>query len=424
MNEEKERDFHTFDDQAVEMPAKFPVTVPFSSSVPQLCAELLAFVHQYHQFAKYLTDMAPRIRSAVKRVERKKKGREIVIVHFLFVMKDAADEIQSMAARYSQSQNKTEENELAETEVKSNQKKKVIKNPRQTEGVSLGISELAQLAVNAYYFEKACTCLEEKIAAIADEEIPWGVGHRHDPSSSPSHLSKPLSYDEPAPKMHEARQCFTNVASACGHALLVLLTSEIESYLEKHMKHLSYHPERSTSINEKPQSYVNELIGYVKGIILAKFNYLPYFFQKSAYFLICTRINQYLLNTLISEEHNEANKKLILLNACVYVGVYNLNLDVKAFEEFSRETGITDLDNTFKQLRVLLDLLLSGNKLLDYLDEDVRQKKYSYVLASDLKKILQRFQTKLSLFAGKLPAHIPNLDKKIIKTVLKALENV
>ncbi|ETO26356.1 exocyst complex component [Reticulomyxa filosa] len=390
----------------LEMPSKFPITVPFSNAVPKFCIELSGFIERYGEFAKYLTEMTSFIRNAVQRV----------LFVGVVVIKEISAEMQAMSSQQQRSEMRPNSGELSPTADASGSRKdkdKTGKNSGQTRS-SLGISELAQLAVNAHYLEKACNYFEERIV-IAGE----GISIRNNKTSvlSPSTRHR-LFYEEPAPKMHEARQSLIHVASACGHALLVSLTAEIEAHLEKNMKNISYHPERSTSINEKPQSYVNELIGFVKGIIVAKLTYLPYSYQKSAYFLACTRINQYLLSSLISEEYSNINKKINI------IGVYNLHLDVKAFEDFSRETGVTDLDSAFKQLRVLLDLLLSGNGLLEYLDEEIRQKKYSYVLASDLKKILERFQTKLSLFSGKLPDYVSNLDKKVIKAVLKALEHV
>ncbi len=134
-------------------------------------------------------------------------------------------------------------------------------------------------------------------------------------------------------------------------------------------------------------------------------------YQETAYFITCARIKGFIMQSIMGE----AVKKINI------IAIHNLHLDISELERFANLSKVEGLAQQFKPLRDLLDLLLSGNNILEYLDFDLRSSKYSYVNEENLKTILEKYKP-LGLMT-KCPSNIQKLGKKAVASVLKALRD-
>merc|ERR1712157_21152 len=192
------------------------------------------------------------------------------------------------------------------------------------------------------------------------------------------------------------------------------LQAEVDHILNKYMPKINW---MSDKINNNIHEWVYKLIEFLDNILKNKIKYLPEQYRDSAYFITMARIKQFIITLFISTENNGAGIKKWNI-----ISMYNFNLDIIRLETYSRQTLIPDLYQIFKSLRQLLDLLLSGKDIIQYLNEEIKMEKYTITETQHVRIMLEKYKT--LGFLNKLPKHIKNLDKKTVQTMLKNLKDM
>jgi len=102
------------------------------------------------------------------------------------------------------------------------------------------------------------------------------------------------------------------------------------------------------------------------------------------------------------------------------LSIFNLNLDLRGFEDFVKKSKIPNLMENFSELRQLINLLLSGN-IEEILDKPTREAKYFYLSNEKLIQFLDKFKEPDS--KAVVPDSLPKLKRKAIDIVIKRLKN-
>ena len=95
-----------------------------------------------------------------------------------------------------------------------------------------------------------------------------------------------------------------------------------------------------------------------------KIKYLPQQYRDTAYFITMARIKQFVTTVLVATESDQ-----IQIKKWNIISIYNFNLDIIRLETYSRQTLVPGLCEMFVGLKQLLDLLLSGKRITEYLNE-------------------------------------------------------
>ena len=128
------------------------------------------------------------------------------------------------------------------------------------------------------------------------------------------------------------------------------------------------------------------------------------------------RINQFISSLFTSSGDDKGIKKWNIIS------MYNFNLDIIRLETYCRQTMIPDLHKIFEPLNMLLNLLLSGKQITEYLNDELRMEKYGKVQTLHVRIMLEKYKT--LGFLNKLPKHIKNLDKKTVQSMLRSLRDL
>ncbi len=99
-------------------------------------------------------------------------------------------------------------------------------------------------------------------------------------------------------------------------------------------------------------------------------------------------------------------------------GIHNLNLDLMELEAFAARSGVKGLEESFSELRQLLNLFLSGD-VTAILDEHTRALRYNHLSTQKLLKFMDRYKD-IGLFTS-LPPNIRKLKKSVVEMVAKRL---
>ena len=163
--------------------------------------------------------------------------------------------------------------------------------------------------------------------------------------------------------------------------------------------------------------WVYKLISFLDDELKDKIKYLPQQFRETAYFITMARIKQFVSTVLVATESDQHQIKKWNI-----ISIYNFNLDIIRLETYSRQTLVPGLCEMFVGLKQLLDLLLSGKNITEYLDEDIKMEKYPMVETRTVRCLLEKY--KPLGFLNKLPKHIPNLDKKTVQNMVRSLREM
>jgi hypothetical protein len=138
------------------------------------------------------------------------------------------------------------------------------------------------------------------------------------------------------------------------------------------------------------------------------FEFLPTHIKQGIHITSCRHIVNVLMSELASI------KKFNILS------IFNLNLDLRGFEDFVKKSKIPNLMENFSELRQLINLLLSGN-IEEILDKPTREAKYFYLSNEKLIQFLDKFKEPDS--KAVVPDSLPKLKRKAIDIVIKRLKN-
>ena len=288
-----------------------------------------------------------------------------------------------------------------------------------TERRRVGIAELAQLAVNTAYLERACGFFEKEL---------------YEENANQEFLDE---QEIVIPKLHEAREELGNLQQTCVGSMVEHLGSKIDSLMRGYMSNISWTPDRA---NAGPQQWARDIIAFLNVNVRDKLKYLGSEHRDSAFFIAATSINRYLVKILTSDgsnddemmfpedynDGNDNNSDFTYVKKYNILSIYNLSVDMQYLEMEAKKTHIDRLTESYKQIRQICSLLLSGKQMTKYLDEDFRMMNYGYVSAANLRSLLEKYNT-LGIFTKKNLSKDMNkiaVDKGTIKNMLKSLKDM
>lgn len=150
--------------------------------------------------------------------------------------------------------------------------------------------------------------------------------------------------------------------------------------------------------------------------------YLPKMAREGIHFASCSHINTVMMDTLLDGK---------VARGVNTNGLYNLNVDVAALENFADSCGIMQLRECFAEIRQTLGAMLHRDINTIMLDASLREGVYPKIHTAKLVSILERYKP-LGVFsqikgqqkteAGTV-VDLPYLDKKKVTEYVKALKH-
>jgi hypothetical protein len=100
--------------------------------------------------------------------------------------------------------------------------------------------------------------------------------------------------------------------------------------------------------------------------------------------------------------------------------IYNLNIDLKALEEFAKRQSTPGLNSCFSELRQFIDLILGGD-VERILDKPTRDAKFPHLSNEKLVVLLDKFKD-LGMMQ-QVPADVPKLKRSNFNPIIKRLKH-
>jgi exocyst complex component 6 len=252
------------------------------------------------------------------------------------------------------------------------------------ESPSLNISQAVQIAINSSYLSKACDFFEKYASSFVSSRSI-------------------LELDEESLKL-KVRRVFNRTMERSQNMIFELINSKIDGFLLGLGGNTEWMPSK---LNKNPSGIINDLITYLETSFVM-FTYLPLHIRQGIQFTTCRHIAETLMGSLL-----ETKKYNIIY-------IYNLNLDVKCFEEYAKRQSTTGLISCFSEIRQFIDLLLSGN-VEQILDKPTREAKFPHLANDKLYHLLDKFKD-LGLMQ-QIPAEVPKLKRSNFNAILKRLKD-
>eukprot|EP00475_Leptophrys_vorax_P044863 TRINITY_DN9135_c0_g4_i1.p1 TRINITY_DN9135_c0_g4~~TRINITY_DN9135_c0_g4_i1.p1 ORF type:complete len:458 (-),score=129.85 TRINITY_DN9135_c0_g4_i1:316-1689(-) len=249
---------------------------------------------------------------------------------------------------------------------------------------SLNISQAVQIAINSNYLVIACSYFEKYASSFMSAKSM-------------------MELDEDNLKL-KVRRVFTRTMDRSQNLIFELMNSKIEGFLVSLAGNIDWTPSK---ILRNPSGFVQDLIAYLDttSIVL---EFLPLHIKQGIQFTSFRHINLILMNGLL-----ETKKYNILY-------IVNLNVDLKALEEFARRQPTAGLVSCFSELRQFIDLMLSGN-VEQILDKPTRDAKFPHLSNEKLVVLLDRFKD-LGMMQS-VPSDIPKLKRSNFNPIIKRLKH-
>ena len=340
--------------------AAFPLSVPFSASLPALCQALIALIDDYYGFSLGVDDSHTPLLRAVDGA--------------LLQQVNAA-----MAALI--------------------------------DGKQVQVGQAVQLAINAAAMVDVCAFLEHRLSTYASASHASArpvelhdIGSPSVSQSSGSSLTLPALA---APRLHlSARSVFQQTRIRCEDVLFELIDSRIDEFLQSGLQSPELLP---AAIALEPSDYVTELTSYLDSTF-ASLQHISASVREAVYFTstrrIASSLSQYLLTGC---------RRLNLIAA------HNLSSDLHLLENFARRQPASGLAECYSECRQLLDVLLSG-QLEELADEQRRSRLYPHLSLAKIVRVLDKVKELPATGAGKLPDSLSRVRRRHIDAVIKKLQ--
>ena len=347
--------------------ASFPVTVPFSSSLPAVCAGLTALIDDYFVFSQYVDDSHTLLLRAV---------------------------------------------DTALMEHVNGPMLSLIDNS------AIHVLQAVQLAIHAAAMNEVCSYIEYYLGTYINYLSTYHT------ASAASASARPVDVHDIGStgggdgasgsvdlrlvlggSLHLAsRTLFAQTRIRCEDVLFELIDRRIDDFLSA-----LHSPDLTPSdIALEPSDYVTDLTSYLDSTFAA-LTYIAGSVRDTLYFTsarhIASCLSSYLLTTL---------KRFNTL------GVYNFNQDLQILENWARRCPVSGLVECFSECRQLMDAVLRVD--LDELpDAAKRERELPHLSAAKLVRLLDKFKD-LPSSAAKAPEQLSKVKRRQVDVVLKKLQ--
>ncbi|KAF9110162.1 hypothetical protein BGX27_006704 [Mortierella sp. AM989] len=217
---------------------------------------------------------------------------------------------------------------------------------------SRNLSQISQIIINLEYFQSACGDFEQLLTELRS-------------TSDDSKISL------------QATGLFRETRKSAEKRISELVNSKIDDILE-----LAEYDWLPSGIEDLHSTYIQELVSFLSVVMSATLQNLPDSIRTFVYYDALEHLAAQLHGIFTDPSVKHINQN--------FVSVFDK--DVRYLEDFVETLENPNVTQTFLSLRQLINLLLSENTE-EYMDPEVRSKRYTQVKSDDVTRMLEKLMT-------------------------------
>jgi len=211
--------------------------------------------------------------------------------------------------------------------------------------------------------------------------------------------------------MLQCRKNLDRLAVEAQHFIFELLSAKIVDLLSS-LHFINWVP---SILPSGPHDSVSEIVDYLRATFMW-ITYLPQTIREAAHFTCCGKINQGILEFILSPKVNKINM----------LSIRALQLDFQLLDEFASGCGIPQLKDCFIQCRELVNALMNRD-LVKFGESSIRKVNHFQHLFPklDLDNLLIVMEKVVPLPMGaEISGVIPQHEKKALASITKGIKAV
>ncbi|CAO3659662.1 unnamed protein product [Rhizopus microsporus] len=241
---------------------------------------------------------------------------------------------------------------------------------------STNLSQIVQIIINIEYFESTCPDFE---MLLMETRSFHRSGHIH----------------------LKATSTFKETRRKAEKRVFELVNSKLDEFLE-----LFEYDWEAEEMQKQPSPNLQDLVTFLTNVTNAALLNLPETIKSLLYFDALEHLSQSMKGLLLDTDRQHMTE----------IALSNFDTDVRFVEDFVNSLGDPTLNDTFLELRQLLDLAILSDNPEEYLTPQVRNRKYNRLNSRDVVILFEK------LLRTPLQIHSVLSQKERMRR--KALENV